>query len=87
MLKKKRWIVTHHARLPSAAVMDWHVAALSRVIFVVHQLAHEIFQRKAALLEDSSLPILARYNVIGAKCCGGANGDAFLAGRDLASVQ
>jgi hypothetical protein len=79
--------VTHHAGLPSAAVMDWHVAALPRVVLIVHQLAHEVFQRKSALLEDSSLPILARYNVVGAKCRGGPNGDAFLSGGDLASLQ
>jgi hypothetical protein len=41
-----------------------HITALSRVVFVRSQLAHEIFEREASLLENSSFSVLARNNVV-----------------------
>lgn len=63
--------------------MNGHVTTFARIVLVVHQLAHEILHCKSTLLEDTSLSILARYNVVWTQCCSRTYSDAFLPSRDL----
>ena len=45
------------------AVVDRHVSAFSAVFTVGEELAHEILERKATLLEDTCLSILGEDDV------------------------
>jgi hypothetical protein len=63
--------------------MNRHVPPFARVILVREQLAHEIFQREASLLEDSSLSVLTSDHVFWSKCSCGANSDSFFTSGNL----
>ena len=57
-------IITHHPRLLSSAVVNWHVASLPGIISVGCELAHEVFQSESTLFEYASLSILASYYIV-----------------------
>ena len=48
--------------------MHGHIASLSNIFAIGEKLAHEVFQRKAAVLENTSLSILCKYYVLGGQC-------------------
>lgn len=47
--------------------MDWHVPPSTRVFAIREQLAHEVFQCEATLLENPCLPVLGENYVLGKK--------------------
>jgi len=53
----------------AAAIMNRHVPPFSRVIAIVKQLAHEVCEGKASLLEDACLSVLGEDNVFGCQSC------------------
>lgn len=64
-------------------IMYWHVAAFSNIFTVCEQLTHEILQAKSSLLEDPSLPVLRKHNVLREKSGSRTHGNTFFACRDL----
>jgi len=73
---------THLPRIDAAKVHR-HVPALAVVVPVREQLAHELLQREAALLEDAVLTVLREDDVVGRQGRGGTDRDAFFACGDL----
>lgn len=47
-----------------APIMYWHVTALAVVESIGKQLAHEVFQGEASLLEDACFAVLGEYYVV-----------------------
>lgn len=54
----------YYSSLGFSTVMHGHITALSGIILVGSKLAHEIFEREASLLENSSFSVLARNNIV-----------------------
>ncbi len=67
----------------ATTIMYWHVAAFPKVSAICEQLTHEVLQAKSPLLEDPSLPVLRKHDVLGEKSGGGTYGNTFFACRDL----
>ena len=62
--------------------MHRHVAALAQVLVVREQLAHEVLNLEAALLQDAGLAVLCEDDIGRFQRGRRADGDALLAGRD-----
>lgn len=82
MLAQKKVGETYVIEL-ATTIMYWHVAAFPNVFAIRKQLTHEILQAKSSLLEDPSLPVLRKHDVLGEKSSGGTYGNTFFACRDL----
>lgn len=66
-----------------AAIVYRHVAAFAVVVAVGEELAHEVFEGEASLLEDSSFTVLGECDIVWGQGCSGPNADPFLTGRYL----
>jgi len=62
--------------------MHWHVPPFAFILAIDEELAHEFFQRVAALLQYAGFTVLGEDDVGGSKSGGGAYSNAFFAGRD-----
>ena len=63
--------------------MDRHVASFSYVFTIGKELVHEVGKGEAALLEDTSLSVLAEYDIFGSQSRSRSNCDPLFACRDL----
>lgn len=45
--------------------MDGHVPAAAGVVYICEELAHEVLQGEASLLEDARLAVLRKDDVVG----------------------
>lgn len=75
--------MTCHIDFGLSTVMDRHVSPLAGVVVIGSQLAHEIFESKATLHENSGLPILTSYHVLRVERSCRANGDGLFSCGNL----
>jgi hypothetical protein len=64
-----------------------HIPSLAFIIAIGKQLAHEILERKAALLEDASLSVLSKNYIVRCQCCCRTDGNSFFSGRNLSDIS
>ena len=66
--------------------MDGHVAAPAAVFAVGEELAHEVLEGEASLLEDACFSVLREHHVVWGEGRCGPDADAFLSGGDLDGI-
>jgi hypothetical protein len=63
--------------------VDGHIPALSCVVAIGEELAHEVLQCETSLLEYTSFAVLCEDYIVLCQGCGGSNCDSFLASGNL----